>query len=216
MGLVEQATVAIAKRMSADPHDETMSGISAGLYMAEGNYDRALEVVERFVRLDPNCEEGLFWWIKGHALTLAGRMDKAIEILKTGLRRHPEDPLFLSLGALIKAAMKDAEGSRELTRRAEASFKSELHPHHAYFLLACAESVVGDIKQAMHWLGRTADEGLPCYPWFAHDPTLENLRNHPDGARYMAELKRRHEFFKREFPLTDPATMSFVATEVTD
>jgi hypothetical protein len=69
---------------------------------------------------------------------------------------------------------------------------------------------------AVHWLERTIDEGFPCHVWFERDPLLANLRASREGQALMISLERRAEFFRREFPLNDPATLTLVATEVGD
>ena len=92
--------------------------------------------------------------------------------------------------------------------------KGELHPHHAYHLLACAESVLGDQAAALEWLRRASDEGMPCYPYFAEDPFLAKLRADPEGAAFLEALRRRFDYFVREFPLFERASLSFVATAV--
>ena len=55
---------------------------------------------------------------------------------------------------------------------------------------------------------------MPCWPWFVQDPLLEKMRALPAAQEYLAGLERRYHFFRREFPMDDPATLGFVATEV--
>src|SRR5688572_15127075 len=216
VGLFDLMGAAIARRQATDPKDETMLGLSASLEMIEGRPHRALRVLEPALRLDPNHEEPPFWWLQGIALLYLGKSEEARASIERTLDRHPEDALVLSLGSLEGALRGDAQRFRALAKQAEGASKSELHPHHAWHLIACAESLLGDVSQALFWLRRTCDEGMPCYTWFARDPFLENLRKDPRGASYFQDLERRHDFFRREFPLNEPSDLSLVATEVQD
>jgi Flp pilus assembly protein TadD len=217
VGLFEHTEISMNKLRGIDPKDPVVLAVSASLNIFRGRAQAAIDELDPMLRLDPKHEEVTFWWIYGHALTLLGRLDQAEITVRDTLKRHPEDPLALSLAALVRAMRSDAKGSRTFARSVERSIKSEMHPHHAYQLLACAESVLGDVGAAIEWLGRCANEGMPCFPWFDRDPLLDNLRRHAEGAALMETLHRRHQFFEREFPLIDRGTtLSYVATEVPD
>jgi serine/threonine protein kinase/cytochrome c-type biogenesis protein CcmH/NrfG len=212
VGLFEQAEAAITRRLAQDPQDEVTLLLSAGLYIAEGRPERAVELLTRPTQLDPNHEDHLFWWNLAHALVVEGRLEEAEAALQGNLRRRPDEPLSLALLGVLCAARGDAVGARRATEAAEAHLQAELHPHHCYHLMACAESLLGEPQASLHWLRRTADEGMPCYPWFAQDPLLANLRADPGGRAFLAELERRHAFFRAEFPVNDPATLGLTAT----
>lgn len=214
VGLFAHTAAAVTRRLAKDARDDTMIGLAASLEIIEGRPDRGLAILEPALRLDPNHEEVVFWWLQGHALLLMDRGADASRSIARTLERHPEDSLVLGLAALEAALKSDQQRYMDFAKAAESCLKGELHPHHAYHLLACAESVIGDVSQSLYWLRRTCDEGMPCYSWFRIDPLLDNLRRDPRGQSYMSDLRRRHDFFQREFPLNDPSTMSFVATEV--
>jgi hypothetical protein len=52
--------------------------------------------------------------------------------------------------------------------------------------------------QAVRWLQRTAEEGMPCYPMFRDDPQLKNLRGDPGYDRLLEEMRRDWERRGRE------------------
>lgn len=216
VGLFDQAEAAIARGLSEDPEDEVLTMIRASLYLAEGHPERARNCLARVLKLDPKHDDPLYWWIYGHALIVQGDFPAAQETLQVSLRRHPKDPLFLGLWALLQASKGDQGGARQTLATLDRLREAELHPHHTFHLSACTEAVLGNTKASLQWLKRTADEGMPCWPWFAEDPLLANLRRDPDGASYLQELKHRFDFFTAEFPFNDPATLAFVATQVAD
>jgi hypothetical protein len=41
--------------------------------------------------------------------------------------------------------------------------------------------------------------GFFCYPYFAHDPLLENLRGAPEFQTLKDQALQRHEQFKKTF-----------------
>ena len=216
VGLFTLTQDSIQRRLATDPKDDTMVGLKATLELIEGRPDRCIQMLEPMLKLDPNHEEPLFWWIHGQALLLMQKNEEASASIKRTLERHPEDPLVLALAGLEAAINEDRDTFKHYAKSAEGCIKGELHPHHAYHLIACSESVLGDIGQSLYWLRRTCDEGMPCFTWFNTDPLLYNLRMDKRGQAYLVDLKRRYDFFEREFPLNDPMAMSFVATEVQD
>jgi len=216
VGLFEQAEGAVARRLAVDPHDEVMVLLSASLYLITGRPDRAAQSLARPLRLDPKHEDPLFWWLFARAQIVRGQSDEAEQALQNNLEQRPNDPLSLGLMAVIHAERLDEDTARPRMRRAEANLKSELHPRHCFHLFACAESLLNNTQASLQWLQRAADSGLPCWPWFMQDPLLTNLRKSPAGEAYLLNLKRRFDFFRAEFPLNDPATVGFVATEVSD
>ena len=47
------------------------------------------------------------------------------------------------------------------------------------------------------WLEAAADDGFPCYPYFANDPNLEALRTQPRFHALMTTLQRQSERFSK-------------------
>jgi serine/threonine protein kinase/Flp pilus assembly protein TadD len=217
VGLFDLTEAAIARLRTVDPKDALLVAITAELHIARGKPEAAIQSLAEVLRLDPKHEEVLYWWAHAHAHVLLGKLEIAESVLRANLKRHPEEPLSLSLGSLVRALRGDPKGARTLAKTTERCIRAELHPHHAFHLLACAESVLADQPAALAWLKRAGDQGMPCWPLFSRDPFLTNLRADPEGAAYLEGLKRRFEYFEREFPLRDHTqALSFVATEVPD
>ena len=199
LGLFDLMDVAIRRRLAADPHDQIMLLLQAGLHIQRGDPARAIEELSETTRLDPDQEDVLFWWLLAHAKLLDGDADGCKEITARTLVRCSEDPVIYALAALAHAVAGDETRARELASEAYGRVKSETHPHHAFHHLACMESVLGEAEASLEWLSRAANEGFPCWPWFDVDPMLEHLRNSPVGKAFLRELKRRYDFYAREF-----------------
>ena len=60
---------------------------------------------------------------------------------------------------------------------------------------------LGQREEAIRWLGKAADTGFPCYPWYASDPLLEPLRKEPEFQRLLRDLQQSMESAKAEYKL---------------
>jgi len=109
--------------------------------------------------------------------------------LTAGLALYPDEPMIISLQAILHARRKEVDDALECVRRSLDVPITKGHAHHTYYHIACVYAVLGQTAKAMAWLQRTADTGFPCWSYFALDPHLENLRGEPEFARLVAELE---------------------------
>ncbi|HZQ20823.1 MAG TPA: protein kinase [Terriglobales bacterium] len=63
-------------------------------------------------------------------------------------------------------------------------------------------ALLGEKKQALEWLKRTAELGDVNYPWFERDKNYDSLRSDPEYQSIMAGIRDRWQAYKTEF---DPA-----------
>jgi len=50
-------------------------------------------------------------------------------------------------------------------------------------------------EQAVELLERAAKDGFPCYPLFAKDPNLNNIRQDPRFVAFLADVKKQSESY---------------------
>ena len=67
------------------------------------------------------------------------------------------------------------------------------HFHHAAYNIATAYALMGRQAEAMRFLSRVAEEGMPCYPLFATDPFLDGLRRNPEFVALLERTKAERE-----------------------
>jgi TolB-like protein len=92
------------------------------------------------------------------------------------------------------ASIEAAEGLRQEARaRATAIARGPYMDHHVAYSLGAAFAQLGDRRASLDWLGRAADTGFPCYPWFEQDTLLEPIRRDPDFNRLLDRMRRAHE-----------------------
>jgi TolB-like protein len=71
------------------------------------------------------------------------------------------------------------------------------------YKVAQAYAVLGDKAAAIHMLRHSIGGGFFCYPYFARDPLLQNLRGGPEFQELMTQAQHRYEQFKASFGTTE-------------
>ena len=95
-----------------------------------------------------------------------------------------------------RAKAGDVRGALEDIWQAEESGKGFVHFHHTAYNIASVYAILRQPVPALQWLRRTAEEGWPCYPYFASDPNLANIRDDPSFVAFMRELKAQWERYR--------------------
>jgi hypothetical protein len=73
------------------------------------------------------------------------------------------------------------------------------HFHHTAYYIASAYAIMNKPEEAMKWLQNAADDGFPCYSYFAIDPNLDNIRKDPRFVSFMKKGKAQMDAFRKEF-----------------
>jgi len=125
--------------------------------------------------------------------------DKAEAVIRMDLARAPDSPMARSNLALLTAlrgnfVKAEAEGS-ELVRRAQRSRAF----HHIAYNAASIYALQGKGEEAVEWLRKTVETGMPNYTLFSRDAHLDRIRKDPAFIAFMNDLRPRWESYKREF-----------------
>jgi tetratricopeptide (TPR) repeat protein len=138
-------------------------------------------------------------WQTVSALDHLGRRQEA-QVLVEELVSEAEksgDAEALSDAASMRAILSARLGDRPRVEKdvvlAVRRGRGTSHFHHAAYNMASAYALLGRNGEALAWLRRTANEGMPCYPLFASDPNLDGLRSDPDFASFLAGIKAESE-----------------------
>jgi serine/threonine protein kinase len=94
--------------------------------------------------------------------------------------------------------------TQEALEAGERAFR-EANPERRPFYIdlydrACLSAVLGRGDEAMGFLRRATDNGLPNYLLLSRDPLLAQLRGHPDFVQLVGELKPRWERWREKYP----------------
>ena len=189
LGLEEPGLRELQRALEIDPTSEMYQNRLVQAYETLGRYDEAIAASQRFFnRLGPPI-----------ALLWKDRLADAARSIEEALARNPNDLFTRSAHArllALKGAFQEAEAD-ELAILKEAGNNRAYH--HLTYDLAAVYALAGKSKEAIAWLKKTVDLGMPNYPLFARDPHLDRIRKEPAFVQFMTELKTRWDNYQREF-----------------
>ncbi|MGZ6034458.1 MAG: TPR end-of-group domain-containing protein, partial [Myxococcaceae bacterium] len=133
------------------------------------------------------------------------RVGGGTQALKLAFQSSPDgeflpDPpdSFVALSLAVAAKKEEAEFLLGFFDRGFPVNTGE-SGHHDLHELACTAALLGHPKQAVGWLRKAAEAGLPNYLLFSRDPLLDSIRTDPGFIQFMAELKPRWEKWMAEY-----------------
>ena len=200
-GFPDQAERELAISLSLDPLDGCQDltrcqGFSrprvARVLWYRQQFDSALAVYQRIPYL------GGLVWEKAIVLNALGRSADGLALLDSaGTPGNPESADREATRALLHATLgQKAEAEIHLAAATERP-ESASHFHHAQFTIACAYARLGKKAEAVDWLRRTAENGMPNYPLFRNDPNLRALQGDTGYEALMTRLEQQHQEFRR-------------------
>lgn len=129
------------------------------------------------------------------ALFLLGRRAEAAAVLDRSLAFAPRDRngTFAGMRAVLAAAEGQNDEAEAQIRRAAAKQRGSVHFHHTEYSIGTAYALMERPDSAVKWLRAAAEEGFPCYPLFARDPSLDRLRSDPAFVALLRELRGKWE-----------------------
>jgi TolB-like protein len=187
VGLLEEARRELETTVMLDPANQfALPRISRVMWYA-GQYDSALTRMHR----------GL-GFVEEHALVLGyvGRPADGLTLLDTAFASlRTTFDIHAARGVLLARLGKRSEAEAEL-HFAIPTGPTSSHFHHAEFMIGSAYSLLGNAQEALRWLERMADDGMPNYALLANDPTLANARSSPAFQAFLARERRRDDRLK--------------------
>jgi tetratricopeptide (TPR) repeat protein len=185
IGRLPEARRAHERAQCANP--KTRTGNLEWTHIYSGDFERAEEAVESWFEERPGNFYALYTRILPPLAT--GNLQLAQRRIETALERAPDEPLIVSLQAILHARRGEATLALDAVRRALDSPRSFGHTHHTYYQIASAHAVLGDTATAMGWLERSVDSGFACWPFFRVDPHLECLWDEPAFKQLVGDLE---------------------------
>jgi len=188
IGLLDKALEELRKTIAIDPGDWMAQQRIAETALLQGRYEEGFRVLQT---VPPEYNPPFWNFDATWALIELGRNGDASTLIERYLHGHPEDRggLMTSLRAIVSAKQGDA-------RRAEADIQSAIqkgkgfvHFHHTEYNIAAAYALLRQPRASVEWLRRAAAEGWPCYPLFASDRNLDNIRGDPAFVGFLREQK---------------------------
>ena len=195
IGLLDAAIAELQKALAISPREDNALRRIAEARAYQGHYDDALRILSQ---VDPEANPPYWYYEMAIVLLHLGRSDSAFALIQSYLQAHPEDRggVVTSARAVSFALAGDARRAEQDIRAAVQKGKGFIHFHHAAYHIALAYTLLHQPDSAVQWLRRVADGGMPCYPLFASDPFLDNIRTHAGFVAFLSEQKTQWARFR--------------------
>ncbi len=145
-------------------------------------------------------------WVRAEGLLAMEDAAGALAALQGGEAAGRRDTGFRDMD--MNGIANQAHAQAKLGQRAEAertiaaAVPVVINPtglsdiHHAQFAIACAYALLDRPDEAVRWLTKAAEDGLPSYPKFVGHVDMAPLRNHPGYIALVERLRRDWERWK--------------------
>jgi TolB-like protein/DNA-binding winged helix-turn-helix (wHTH) protein/Flp pilus assembly protein TadD len=135
----------------------------------------------------------LWTYAMAEALFQTGRKEESAALIRDYLRDNPRDEggVGNAMQALLHADAGNAALAEQSIEAAVQKGKDFGHFHHAAYTIGGAYALMNRPQEAVRWLRAAADDGLPNYPLFERDRSLDGLRGDPNFQNLMVDLRKR-------------------------
>ncbi len=190
IGLLDKAEHEINEALRIDPSDNLARFRLGTINVCRGKYEEALDVISHVPK---EANPAIIGRARAVALLELGRIQEASQVVEDYLKNYATDEggNVTSVKAMLLAKAGNERGAEQTIQHAIEIGKNFQHFHHTAYNIASAYALLNRPDDAMKWLEATADDGFPCYPLFAGDANLNNLRKDPRFIAFMAKRKQQ-------------------------
>jgi DNA-binding winged helix-turn-helix (wHTH) protein/tetratricopeptide (TPR) repeat protein len=160
------------------------------VYVWSQEYDLARQQIQAWRTESPSNKYALYF--APYPAMMTGDWKEASRLIEEALQLAPNEPLIISLQALLHALVGNRDAAIECVTRACSSPKSFGHSHHTYYQIACTLALTGRRETAFEWLERSVSTGFACWPYFLKDPSLASLRSLPEFELLISALQAKY------------------------
>ncbi len=184
-GKYDESLKAFEKLSRLDPAARAVAAYnSARIYLYQRNFDKALEVLDRGAKAEPNhpmikiFRSGVFYY--------QGKFDEANELIASVLKEHPRMDGIRPLAAEFLAGSGQPEKARVmLTDEALALSRSD---HDMAYWVGSTYALLGETDLAFKWLNKAVKLGNQNRPYFETDTNVASLRDDPRWSELMEKM----------------------------
>jgi tetratricopeptide (TPR) repeat protein len=195
IGLLDKAIAANDEAIRLDPLATVAGRRRFGALFDAGRFEAVRDVLSRNPRwLQPSMKAEAQLAMGEAEAALATLTSGASDQRDTGFRDFEPNALAVLAHAHAKVGRRaDAERALQiaLPRVVNPTGLSDIH--HAQFAIGCAYALLGNKDEAVRWLTRAADEGLPSYPKFSSHVDVASLKGYPAFDALVERLRRDWE-----------------------
>jgi tetratricopeptide (TPR) repeat protein/predicted Ser/Thr protein kinase len=194
IGLLDKGQREIEKALAINPGNSLARYRLGVINMCRAKYEEAFQI---FNTTPLEKSPSLLASYTSTALFRLGRNEEASAIVEQFFKDYPKDEggLVTSVKAMMLAKAGKNREAEGVIQRALDIGRGYAHFHHTSYNIATAYALMHKPDEALKWLQVTADEGFPCYPLFAGDANLENLKADARFASFMTKMKLQWEHY---------------------
>jgi DNA-binding winged helix-turn-helix (wHTH) protein/TolB-like protein len=191
-GMLKESIAAGERARQIDPGVKLNS--SAFNYFYDGQYEKFL------ASLPTSSPPAFIVFYRGLGNYYLKNWDRAAADFEQAYRTEPKS-LYPQIGQALRLHLgKQTAQGLELLQAIEREAETQkVTDAEAIYKVAQGFAELGDNAAALRLLRRSVEGGFFCYPYFAHDPLLNNLRGAAGFAQVLELARRRHNEFKQRF-----------------
>ncbi len=190
IGLYDKAFEEAQKALELNPLDlATQTQLGDQFYYVQ----KYLEAFAVFEKLPKDFGGSFRASRKAEVLLRLGRIDEAGLRVQQALEKFPNEPYINSVAAILYAARGEKKLAEERIKISSRTGETLGHFHHVAYNLGVAFALMNNRAEAIRWLQKTTEDGLHCFPLFANDPYLNNLRSDPQFKLFLGAEQDRWE-----------------------
>ena len=189
VGLLDPALRELRLSQQLDPLNRFVVPRIARVLWYQGKYDAALALM---VADNEFADE--------HALVLG-----YLGYPEAGLRYLDRDSTpaagrlidYTAARAVLLARLDRRKDAEAALRKSVPAGQPASHFHHAEFMIASANALLGRTDEAQKWLERMANDGMPNFALITNDSSLAAVRLRPDFKTFLATEQSRNDRLRR-------------------
>lgn len=188
-GEYEEALKAYEKLARLDPAARAVASYnSARIYLYQGQYDKANEVLDKGAKAEPN--HPMIKIFRSAVLYYQGRSDEAIEIMDNVLKENPRmDGIRPLYAEILAGSGRPDEARAQLTDDALALSRAD---HDMAYWVGSTYAMLGEKDLAFKWINKAVRLGNQNKPYFETDKNLVSLHDDPRWAEFLEKLITEH------------------------
>lgn len=185
-GEYEQCLKSFAKLTRLDPAAGVISSYNrARIFLYKDMFAEAFAELDKGAKIEPN--HPMVRIFRSVVLFHAGEPDEAVEMISNVLENNPQmDGIRPLLATYLASQNKTDEARAQLSDEARNLAKAD---HDMAYWMCEALSQLGEIDEALKWLGKAIKLGNENKPWFETDQTLAPIRTDPRFQQLMNKIE---------------------------
>ncbi len=191
-GRLKESIASAERSRQIDDEIRSNNAIFASL-LYDGQYDRYLKQL-------PSKETAYILFYRGFGHYYLKDFAEAVKLFDRAYEMNP-DLMQAQVGKALSYAVagNKTAGLALLQQTAQQIEARGVTDAEGVYKVAQAFAVLGDKATALKLWQRSIEGGFFCYPYFANDPLLANLRDTAEFEKLLATARQRHEAFGKKF-----------------